>query len=503
MKKTKQNKSVIGSKITELNNPYIFGNSSPSKEINRLISERTYWKKTYGDLNQDIKDQEVLEKPYFNIEYWTSKNPNYIFGISTETSKEMMEWFLKSYGNKKQNEIISINTLKKNIRFGWAKLLEIKKQNSKKRNLIPFEWFNDLEYLITDDEMFYTFAKDVWIYGSHLLTNKEKMFSRYGRSNTTLEKRIERSDYFSKDKYISTTKDNPTIVNSITHNGLDSEIYLNELSKYDEEDYISIYRSFTVRDGKPIRLSNQKYIDDRKSIINPNYFKQVEGEGWSFSLDKFVAARFAWNINTYHYKKYCNINDKNALDLMVSKWFLDEEQRNDPKHTEGHYGCMGRYEVRKKDIILICDHRSEREIIVNPNNVRLRDYYFLNLVDHIAMKFTITLTSPGVTHGKIVRNFDDIYCSIRPVLAKYFKDNPDELVYILKNGYQSKINTIFNIFLNEYDISQVAINTSNMENNYNFLFFLNKDKEIFRLKDIRKNSFRNCSNSIKATSVLS
>ena len=188
---------------------------------------------------------------------------------------------------------------------------------------------------------------------------------------------------------------------------------------------------------------------------------------------------------------------------MVSKTILDEEQRNDPKHTEGHYGCIGRYEVRKKDIILICDHRSEREIIVNPNNVRLRDYYFLNLVDHIAMKFTITLTSPNVTHGKIVRNFDDIYCSIRPVLAKYFKDNPDELVYILKNGYQSKINTICNIFLKEYDISQVSINTFNMENNYNFLFFLNKDKKIFRLKDIRKNSFRNCSNSIKATSVSS
>ena len=49
----------------------------------------------------------------------------------------------------------------------------------------------------------------------------------------------------------------------------------------------------------------------------------------------------------------------------------------------------------------------------------------------------------------------------------------------------------------------MSVNIFDMENNYNFLFFLNKDKEIFRLKDTRKNSFRNCSNSIKATTVLS
>ena len=48
------------------------------------------------------------------------------------------------------------------------------------------------------------------------------------------------------------------------------------------------------------------------------------------------------------------------------------------------YNCMGTYKVKKKDIMFLTDDWGESEIVVNPKDVELIDYRFLNILDLIS-----------------------------------------------------------------------------------------------------------------------
>ena len=92
------------------------------KELNRIDEERQIWKQ-YKNLTIDAIDFATGKKikvnpdkvegipdgykksPYFDLNYYLpSQNPNYVKGVSTKTSKEMMEWFFKSLENKTMDD---------------------------------------------------------------------------------------------------------------------------------------------------------------------------------------------------------------------------------------------------------------------------------------------------------------------------------------------------------------------------------------------------------------
>mgnify|MGYP001230431707 CR=1 FL=1 len=165
------------------------------KEISeRLATERKFWKKTQGDLFKHLKGTPIGDYPFFDINYWTKLNTNYVKEVSTKTSKEMMEHFIISNANydpdlfggmtAETSERGSI-TFKTFMFYAWNNLLDMdssKSEDVQFRNYEPFKWFNELEHLIQNDELFYALLQKVWLFGSHLLTNKEEMFYRFGRS---------------------------------------------------------------------------------------------------------------------------------------------------------------------------------------------------------------------------------------------------------------------------------------------------------------------------------
>ena len=63
--------------------------SVKSENEKQISKERKIWKKTQGDIWTEYKGTSTGYYPYFDINYYTSQNPDFVEGVSTETSKEM------------------------------------------------------------------------------------------------------------------------------------------------------------------------------------------------------------------------------------------------------------------------------------------------------------------------------------------------------------------------------------------------------------------------------
>jgi len=464
-----------------------------------------YWRKTQGDIWEEYKNTPTGNIPFFDFNYWTKQNPDYVEGVSVKTSKEMMEYFLRTISHPQVS--ISderVSQYKMVWWFAWRNLLDTDSTNEDDeycRNYEPFKWFNDLEYLITNDEIFYVLIQPVWLYGSHLLTNKEEMFSRYGRSKVSFDKKMEMGDFLSTGLTLSGKEKFKDGSSTSSHNGLSSEFIKGHLDDFADDDYITVFRSSVIRKGKPVRNSRQKYMEDEKSgetVINPEYFQQDEGKGWSYSAEKTIAIRLGWNINSFHFEKYLGMNTQTALNHMVKEKHITETQKGLARHTSGHQVCLGRYRVKKKDILIYTDARHEKELIIDPKNVLLEDYYFLNLIDFITMRVSFDLeTSILLSHNKEdgnTINIDDLYAPMRPVVSKYCERNPDELVEYLKNNANKKNrikSKLFDEFQNAYDFSKYGYYPIDEKEGHNtYMLLLGCDEGIVRLNNTGKNDFR-------------
>ena len=138
-----------------------------------------------------------LGKPFFDINYWTKKNPYYKDGVSPQTSKEMMRHFLESVGGDdpstySQNVMNAKSTA--SLWYAWKNLLgkrdEVDVVDTPEE---PFRWFAELEPLITNDKMWWVLMIGVWTYNASFFT--EECLFRYDRMKVPFTDRTKWMEY--------------------------------------------------------------------------------------------------------------------------------------------------------------------------------------------------------------------------------------------------------------------------------------------------------------------
>ena len=303
---------------------------SLSKQID-VTNHQKKWKKFTHD-----------NKPSFDVQGFYQPLLNNIFDWKdfTLTSSEMMEFFLKSIGHKSPFGLSQKGTGQNttwNLLTGIEHLLmgDIPFKNSESDinieisqiKLDGYKWFCEHEHLITNNEMFWAIAKIAWVTNSDYFT--EEMFSRYGRTDMSLEDR---------QKCIATMDlCNNILMNDFgrQHNSLHSEI-----KDLKETDDIKIFRGFKVQVGKPIRKGVSKYSDDG----------HIHDEGSSFSYSKFrmPCYRTQYPISQKMIEKNTDVSDR-EVSRMLGSW-LDGVKENET-YYDGFYNAIGEFRVKKKAII--------------------------------------------------------------------------------------------------------------------------------------------------------
>jgi len=143
------------------------------------------------------------------------------------------------------------------------------------------------------------------------------------------------------------------------------------------EDDITLYRGFLTREGKFVRKGITK-------LNNPDAEKQDEGVGLSYSLSKPSAAFFAYR---YHFLSDLLIQQKipSVFGNVTEQQYREKLLRIfGDKLDESFINSKARqtlcsYTIKKKDIIWTCgDVLVEKEVIADPNKVKLVRYDFLN-----------------------------------------------------------------------------------------------------------------------------
>ena len=387
-----------------------------SVDNKKLNQERRYWKQT-----RQTRDGVEC---YIDPTYWTGRNPNYRAGRSTKTSFEMMEWFLRGVGKKSS---LSFDRNKERtpdstqyLFYCWAQLLDQTGNfNSKKFNPEPLKWFAELEHLITNNEMFWTLVRDVWVLGSHFL--KEDVFARYGRDQMTFEDRQKCLDYL--DEY---TIDGIIKRKNPTKKGLDFQLY--RYNSFSENEFITIYRSFKVEKGKSVRSESTRNSKE--------HHKQCEGKSYSYSFNKTNAIFLNDKINTCQLQEYCNVNKIKAKNIALMNGYLNEWEIQNPIYNEGFYTCIAEYKVKKEDIIFCTDHLGEDEVVVDPSNAMLVDYRFLNILDFMTSRtvravIALLNNSDNKINRSSILNIDGLYDFTHAITGKYLRRNADEIKSIL------------------------------------------------------------------------
>lgn len=170
------------------------------------------------------------------------------------------------------------------------------------------------------------------------------------------------------------------------------EDYLLDLDLISSNDYIYIYRGFHTYDESKIRMSNDK--DSKK------YFKQKEGAGVSYSLDKRLAYLFSTNI--FSQVMFTNTNPRALTMTSYDDYKTSNKFRNLPFGR----ATFARYLVRKKDLIFLSNLMSEREVTVHPDDVLLVDYKFISNKEYESTAFDILKVTQPVAKREGVFTFE-------------------------------------------------------------------------------------------------
>lgn len=404
--------------------------------------KKQIWKKTNKD-----------GTPFFNIKYFFQEFPKNVSGINTDktnTSKQMMEWFLKSFGHLNPLEMhygsntgvedgeVTLSYIDTCLFFLFSKYrwnVLTNKMETNETTEIPlniFQWFDELEYLITDNRMFWCIFEWIFIVQSKYFT--DKTFTRYGRLNIPLEERLQSSEILNGSRNDGAFKDSLIDKSSKfpTTNFWTKTIFDNVIS----DEYVTVYCSFKVPKGETIKKGIT--LENQDSLI------YQAGNGFSYSLSKFIAVRLGWFTSSFIIKKYCKLQDDEAEKILQDKW-LNRGQMENPTFFDEFYTCIGEFKVKKDKILFATGVMSEDEIIANPKDVILADYRFLNVVDTFAMqsclKFMDGLRKKAVEDQKYpiqdisqFINLDGIFDYFYMGAKKYCNRNPKEVGYILKTG---------------------------------------------------------------------
>ncbi len=426
---------------------------------NRIARERRFWRKTQEVryLDRFGRVGRVEKIPLFDSTYWTQRNPDYVEGVSTRTSREMMEHFLKwvnHFGVKgfpqDSREFYSTGT----IWNAWHHLLDERSWNDN-FNPEPYQWFAELEHLITNHSMFWCLLEMVWSRGSHYL-NAEEMFSRYGRDQVPFEQRQTWSEHL---HIVSTSEadsdtwiDNDTLSTEMT-----TSLMTDNTIRVGGEEFIPLYRGFRFGEDQVVRCGG--WLDQGN---------QDAGAGWSYSTSLKSAATIGWGITTYHYRETGWSKDE-ILDHMLEVGHLCERVRRfDTTLQNGDYTAVGVYGVKREDILFCINRMGESEVIVSPSKVRLLDYQIMTLADHCAVRTTLDVSShfadgnDGETtscRGN-VWNADEFYQTNRLLWRQYFRSDPDLKNRLLMNGWTNWIRMDFMQFVNDTVDETLAVGSA-------------------------------------------
>ncbi len=228
------------------------------------------------------------------------------------------------------------------------------------RNFVKY--FFSCESLITSDKLFWIVFDVVYSYSNFNefnLQDWERVLSRYDR--------LSNDEYYAE----RCRKINGDIVAKHSKNYF-KETNLNE--------YITMYRGFLVKPHRYVRKGIKK-------LNNPTAHIQDEGRGFSYTLDKEQAVRFA---SRYHFKTDFEFrrNLPTMFGSMSYNKILKNLKRDYKKVLGANYNqnyldvgtrrCVGTFRIKKKHIIKFDVLNSESEIFADPNNVELIRYDFVN-----------------------------------------------------------------------------------------------------------------------------
>ena len=345
-------------------------------------------------------------------------------------SYKRLESFLKEVGNKSPFEYSQKmkplnDRYKKSTGYLWymwnevlGYIFETKEGQKRFISNDVFDWFIQLEHLITNNEMFWTLLPKIWLNRSHYITNgNESIFNRYGRMDVPFERRMECLYYL-----------NNIGGENILREGLMTKDYIMTLFK-NMDDEITLYRSFKCKVGFPIRKGVYKNNNTLSHI-------QEQGRGWSYSLNKSNSIFVNGLINTYYYKKYLGLNDEKSKKELKRRRHLTNDHMKDPKNYKGFFDCIGIYKVKKKDILFITDDWGECEVVLNPVNVIFENYNFLNITDLITQDFLLNLLRRLGLDRSSIHNIDGVYSVFQKVIKKNLKYYPEVIQQFLTNNIQ-------------------------------------------------------------------
>ena len=136
------------------------------------------------------------------------------------------------------------------------------------------------------------------------------------------------------------------------------DTHKNDVEYLTNNEYVTVYRGFNTRQKKRVRKSSDKN--------NKDYYKQLDGSGFSFTLDKYVAFSFSYMWQLQNYTTLIEEDDKDR-ELLFKKY----------SKIIG-YATIGKYLVKRSDISFYTNDSSEREVILNDRKAKLIDYKILS-----------------------------------------------------------------------------------------------------------------------------
>jgi hypothetical protein len=366
------------------------------------------------DENQDFswKKTDAEGNPFFDVKkVYNSKN--------SKPNKAMFEWFLLDIGSKEPSSFSTadMNEMWKSLQYFRDNHPTV--LNKKYNGAIANEWFRELQHLIKNDKMFWVLFTDFYVNDERSL-NKEEL-EKPNRLSVPQSQRIE--EHHRQWDYPSSGN---------TWGGLNLQSQIERLNEYEDDDYVTVYRSFSVqakyRDetgklvrGKAVRKGITK-LSDESGI-------HMEGNGYSYSFSKFATMRYASNINTDIIKKNCNVTDTRARTIL-SKW-IEPKMIDYVEMYGGFYRAIGQFKIKKKDILICTDSRCEDEVIANPKDVILEDYKFLGTFHYVAMQTVATFLNGAAAQKNIkttqIINTDDAYDFCYEIVRQISKKSPDAI----------------------------------------------------------------------------
>lgn len=224
--------------------------------------------------------------------------------------------------------------------------------------------FHTYDHLITKTECFWWVASFIYTWNGVWNEKWQETFSRYDRLDSHLNKRLLWTN---------------SAVDKSRGGGIDylppksdRDKYADFLQRHKMDAPFTVYRGFRVRHGEAVR-------EGVKKLDNPNAHIQVEGRGASFTLNPIIAiSHLNAHLNPYFMEKYAGLTGKkNLLEYFYKLTGGDFADWQGETLTTNAYCCIGTYEVKKKDIVMLKIGTME-EVVFAPEDAKLVRYDFIS-----------------------------------------------------------------------------------------------------------------------------